>query len=108
MNDNFGSIIKQYREAKGLSVRQLATQCNINHTDVSKLENNKIKKPSINMLVAISNILGINVLALYLEGDKKYLSYQPIINKCSCLSGSQISKVLHYIDTLQGETQDDI
>lgn len=108
MSDNLGYLIKQYREAKGLSVRQLAAQCNINHTDVSKLENNKIKKPSITMLVAISDILGINALALYLEGDKKYLSYQPIINKCSSLSDIQISKVLHYIDTLQGETHDDI
>lgn len=103
MSNNFGILLKKYRQAKGLSIRQLAIQCDLNHTDISRLENNKIKKPSISMLTSISNILEINLLALYLEGDAKYLAYQPIIDKCTKLSENQILQVVEYISSLQGE-----
>ena len=108
MSNNFGALLKEYRKAKGLSVRQLAIQCKLNHTDISRLENSKIKKPSVSMLIALSNILGVNMLALYLEGEKKYLAYQPIIDKCSSLSESQILQVATYIEMLQGEAKDEI
>ena len=108
MSSSFGSLLKEYRKAKGLSVRQLAIQCKLNNTDISRLENGKIKKPSVSMLIAISKILGANMLALYLEGEKIYLAYQPIIDKCSSLSESQILQVIAYIDKLQGEAKDEI
>ena len=108
MGDNFGTLLRECREAKKLSVRQLAIQCKINHTDISRLERNKIKKPSVSMLIAISEVLGKNMLAMYLEDERRYLAYQPIINKCSGLSESQMSQVLSYIDMLQGETKDEI
>lgn len=108
MGDNFGTQLRKCRKAKGLSIRQLALQCKINHTDISKLEHNKIKKPSVSMLIAISEILGMNMLAMYLEDEKKYLAYQPIIDKCLGLSERQIIQVLDYIDMLQGETKDEI
>mgnify|MGYP000143753620 FL=1 len=71
-----GKLIQEKRRALGLSVRKLAILANINHTDVTKLEHNKIQKPSINTLLSLSKILDVNLLAAYLEGEEKYLKYQ--------------------------------
>ena len=101
MSNNLGAIIKSNREAKGLSVRDLAKLANINHTDVSKLENNKILKPSIKMLLSISKVLQVNILAAYLEGAEKYLSYKQIIDSCTDLSKDQLQEVLNHINNIK-------
>lgn len=101
MVNNLGAIIKQARLQKGLTVRQLAMLCHINHTDVSKLEHNKIQKPSLSMLVGISDELNTNLIAACLEDDATYLQYKNIINKCSGLNQEQINTISNFIDTLR-------
>ena len=101
MNDNIGAIIRYNREAKRLSVRDLAKLAKINHTDVSKLENGKILKPSIKMLLAVSEVLQINLLAAYLEDEKNFLFYKPIIDSCTDLNEDQLEEVLIYINGLK-------
>lgn len=101
MNDNIGAIIRSNREAKRLSVRDLAKLANINHTDVSKLEHNKRLKPSIKMLLALSKALQTNLLAAYLEDDENYLFYKTIIDSCTDLNEDQLKKVLTYINELK-------
>ena len=97
MKDNLGEIIHLNRKRMGLSVRDLAKCSGINHTDVSKLEKNKIQKPSIKMLVSISNVLNINLLAIYLENYEYNLYYKPIIECCTNLSKPQLEEVLTFI-----------
>lgn len=104
MKNSLGEIIKLNREKAGLSVRDLAKLSSINHTDVSKLEKNKIQKPSIKTLVSISNVLKINLLAIYLEDSERYLYYQPIIENCSDLTKSQQEAVLEYIQQIKRGT----
>lgn len=101
MKNNLGKIIQLNREKVGLSVRDLAKRCGINHTDVSKLEKNKIQKPSIKSLVSLSNVLNINLLAIYLEDSERYIYYQPIIDGCSNLTKSQQKAVLDYIQQMK-------
>lgn len=101
MKNNLGKIIQLNREKAGLSVRDLAKSSGINHTDVSKLEKNKIQKPSIKVLVSLSNILNINLLAIYLEDSERYLYYQPIIESCSDLTKTQQKAVLEYIQQIK-------
>ena len=105
MNSDFGSIIKSIRENKGLSVRTLAKLADINHTDVSKLEHNKIIKPSIGMLLSLSKILQTNLLALYLEGDESYLYYKSLIDCSVGLTQDQLQNVVNYINDLKGKVQ---
>ena len=100
MND-LGSLIKHVREEMGISVRDLAKLAEINHTDVSKLEHNKIKKPSISMLISISKVLKFNFLAAYLEDDSTYLRYKPIIELCDDLCEEQISETISYINEIK-------
>lgn len=101
MNNDFGAVLKAHREVAGLSVRDLAKLANINHTDVSKLENNKILKPSIKMLLSISEVLKVNLLAAYLEDEDKYLRYKPIIDGCTGLNSDQLQNVLNLINNLK-------
>ncbi len=101
MKNNLGEIIQLNRENSGLSVRDLAKLSGINHTDVSKLEKNKIQKPSIRTLVSLSNVLNINLLAIYLEESERYLYYQPIIEMCSDLTKTQQDAVLEYIQQIK-------
>ena len=37
----FGDNLKKLREARGLSVRELASQCDVDFSKINKLENNK-------------------------------------------------------------------
>ena len=101
MKNNLGKIIQLNREKEGLSVRDLAKRSGINHTDVSKLEKNKIQKPSIKTLISLSNVLNINLLAIYLEDSERYLYYQPIIENCSDLTKAQQQAVLGFIQQLK-------
>ena len=105
MNNTLGITIKQCRELAGLSIRELAKLAEINSTDVSKLEKNKILKPSVKMLLALSKVLNINLFAVYLEGSEKYVLYKPIIESCSNLNQEQIQEVIQFINTLKDSNQ---
>lgn len=105
MRNSLGEIIHLNREKMGLSVRDLAKRSGINHTDVSKLEKNRIQKPSIKMLVSISNVLNINLLAVYLENDEHYLYYKPIIESCTNLNQQQLEEVLTFIQQIKNRGQ---
>ena len=82
-------------------MRELAKLAEINHTDVSKLEKNKILKPSVKALLSLSNVLQINLFAVYIEDSEKYLLYKPIIESCSVLNQEQIKEVLRFINVLK-------
>jgi len=59
---NIGKALKEQRELKGLSQRQLANLCNNNmsHATISRLEAGKVV-PSINIVVAIVKALKIDI-----------------------------------------------
>ena len=40
--EKFGAHIRKFREAKGLSQRELSYQCNIDNSKISKIEQGKI------------------------------------------------------------------
>jgi transcriptional regulator with XRE-family HTH domain len=101
MIDNLGELIKLYRLKKGLTLDQLAKLCHINDTDISKLEHNKIKKPSLSTLISLSNILEVNLIAACIENGKTFTKYKEIINSCTKLNEVQLRQVLNYINSLQ-------
>lgn len=95
-----GKLIQEKRMKQGLSVRKLAVLAKVNHTDITKLEHNKIQKPSIKTLLSLSKILNTNLIAAYLEGEEKYLKYQSIIERCTELNDEQLLKVIKYINSI--------
>ena len=100
MVQNFGELIRSTRISKGLSERELAYLCSAHDTDIHKLETNKIKKPSIKLLIAMSKALEINLLAAFLEDDYIFYTYKSIIDKCAKLDMEKLKQLENYIDTL--------
>jgi transcriptional regulator with XRE-family HTH domain len=54
-----GPFIKERREVKGWSKRRLATEANISHTEVHRIENGERQNPSIPVLNALADALGV-------------------------------------------------
>jgi transcriptional regulator with XRE-family HTH domain len=60
MEKTLGGLLKDARELRRLSLRELEIQSGISNAYLSQLENNKIKKPSANTLYKLSDIFNIN------------------------------------------------
>jgi transcriptional regulator with XRE-family HTH domain len=55
-----GGILKEARELRRLSLREIETQSGISNAYLSQLENDKIKKPSANTLYKLSGLFKID------------------------------------------------
>jgi transcriptional regulator with XRE-family HTH domain len=56
-----GSFLKQRRELMMLTLRQVEEAIGISNAYLSQLENNKIKKPSLNFLYKLGNLYGVEL-----------------------------------------------
>lgn len=70
-----GEFIKERRTAKGLSKRQLAEKAGVSHSEVHRIENGERQNPSVPMLIAIADALGVPkddilILAGYKTNDE--------------------------------------
>jgi transcriptional regulator with XRE-family HTH domain len=57
--NTLGEFIKERRLAKGLSKRALAEKAKISHTEVHRIENGDRKNPSVPVLNALADALGV-------------------------------------------------
>jgi transcriptional regulator with XRE-family HTH domain len=55
-----GNFVKERREAKGWSKRRLATEANISHTEVHRIEIGERQSPSVPVLNALAEALGVS------------------------------------------------
>lgn len=60
MEKTVGNILKDQRERKRLTLREVEIQSGISNAYLSQLENDKIKKPSANTLYKLSELFGVN------------------------------------------------
>ncbi len=60
----FGENLKRIRESKNLSFRQLATRCNIDYSDLSKIEKGK-RDIQLSTLLELSKGLDIHPRVLF-------------------------------------------
>lgn len=58
--NNIGELIKNAREEKGYSARELAKLCDISHTEISNIESGKRVKPAILTLKAFEKYLDLD------------------------------------------------
>ena len=58
--DNIGELIKNAREEKGYSARELAKLCDISHTEISHVEKGQSVKPAILTLKAFEKYLDLD------------------------------------------------
>mgnify|MGYP004589792045 CR=1 FL=1 len=67
MKENkLNDYIKEKREQLGISQRELARRIKIDNSTISYIETGRIKKPSISILVKISEELNLNIFELIL------------------------------------------
>ncbi len=59
-NNLFGTFLKDMRNEKGISLRELAKRVNISHSYLSNLENGKKPPPGNKLLIDIANALSLN------------------------------------------------
>jgi transcriptional regulator with XRE-family HTH domain len=55
----FGIHLRKLREQKGLSMREIASRCDIDYARISKIENNKAN-PSLSFLLELAEGLGVH------------------------------------------------
>lgn len=60
METTIGKILKEARELRRLSLREVEIQSGVSNAYLSQLENDKIKKPSANTLYKLSELFNIN------------------------------------------------
>jgi len=63
---SIGNKVKELREQRGLSIRQLAEEVGCSGSLISQLENNKVD-PSISTLKRIARALGVNIVDFFME-----------------------------------------
>ena len=59
-----GKNIRKLRKLNNLTMSQLAEKCNISQSYISDLENGNVKKPSIDKIYKIAEVLGVSVYQL--------------------------------------------
>ena len=65
----FGAILREAREARGLSQEALALECDIDRSYVSRMERG-LRQPTIAMLIRLSETLGVRASALILKLER--------------------------------------
>ena len=56
---SFGTALREYRRAAGLSQRDLAERTGLDFSYISKLENGRLPPPAADTVVAICGVLGV-------------------------------------------------
>ncbi len=68
-SNSFGLLLRKLRLKKGLSIKKLSSDLNINYTYISKLENNK-SIPSEDFIKKVSDTFGYDQEELMLRAGK--------------------------------------
>lgn len=61
MQDSFGSLLRYFREQKGLSLVELSNRCEISPSYINRLETNSRRCPTYVIIKKLSEGLGIDV-----------------------------------------------
>lgn len=81
MKNKLGNLIKEKREKKGISKIELAKKIDINKSSMYRIENGEFKKPSIEILLSLSNELDIPFDKLLLLAGYEVTKYKKILSK---------------------------
>lgn len=116
MEKTLGKILKEARELRRLSLREVEIQSGVSNAYLSQLENEKIKKPSANTLYKLSELFNINfddlmVVAGIVEKKKEStkddghfaFSSENLTN----LTSSEYEELVKYLKYLRYQQKDD-
>ena len=72
-----GPLLKRYRQAKGLSQRELGRQAHVRQALISELETGKSRDAHAQILLRLANVLGVTLLELLGEESRSDQRYSP-------------------------------
>lgn len=104
-----GATLKEYREMMKLTLRQVEESVGISNAYLSQLENDKIKKPSANVLYKLSCLYCVNIeVFLYAAGiikDKPLTNSNLIQNiaKAAQLTPEEEAQLMQYLQFLRSK-----
>lgn len=101
---DLGKMIKQKREAIGLSQKKLGDACGVSDSEIFKIENGTRKNPNWNTLCKIAQNLNFHpVEILLIAGYLTEKSIKPVsqLRGLERLTESEIENVQLFIDFLQ-------
>ncbi|WP_421940634.1 helix-turn-helix domain-containing protein [Pedobacter sp.] len=115
VNKSLGKILKDARELKGISLRELEIQSGISNAYLSQLENDKIKKPSANTLYRLSELFNMNFDDLMVSAGivekKKESTVQTgcfaFSSAMGDLTEEERDKIIEYLKFLRHQTKND-
>jgi transcriptional regulator with XRE-family HTH domain len=95
----FGEVIRSKREAKGISLREMAKKLNLSPTYLSKVERDEIPPPAVERIVALAQFLGLPSDELFALADRVPDDLLPIIKG----KPTTVPELLRLIDRLTDE-----
>jgi transcriptional regulator with XRE-family HTH domain len=101
--ESLGSTLKKTRESISLTLRQVEEATGISNAYLSQLENDKIKKPSANVLYKLADLYKIELNVL--------LSAAGIIKKVDSqgkTSNEWVNRIAFYAENLNDESKKEI
>ena len=110
-----GKILKEARELKQISLRELEIQSGISNAYLSQLENDKIKKPSANTLYRLSELFNMNFDDLMVSAgivEKKkdstlHTGNFAFSSAMGDLTNDERDKIMEYLKFLRHQTKND-
>jgi len=112
MEQTVGKILKQARELKRLSLREVEIQSGVSNAYLSQLENDKIKKPSANTLYKLAELFNINfddlmVAAGIVEKKKEVKHEGHFAFSSENLTPNEEKELIEFLKYLRFKNKDD-
>lgn len=98
---NLGKMIKNKREAAGLSQKRLGTACGLSDSEIMKIENGQRKTPSWKNLCKIAQALGFHPFEILLEAGyitKKDINPEVRLHGLDKLNENDIGIIQLFVD----------
>ncbi|MDR6941347.1 helix-turn-helix domain-containing protein [Mucilaginibacter pocheonensis] len=111
-NKTLGGLLKEARELRRLSLREVETQSGISNAYLSQLENDKIKKPSANTLYKLSGLFKIDfddlmVTAGIVEKKETSTAKNDFAFSSENLTDYEREELIKYLKYLRHQQKDD-
>lgn len=107
MDNSFGNRIKELRNLRGLTQEQLAEQCNVSTTSLSRWESGQ-RRPNIKNQQKLADILCVSIDDFYTELDKNLpqsVILCEILSECQKLDSNEQKFILQIIQGLSSLNQ---
>lgn len=102
-----GKLIRQARDAKGLTTRALAQAIGMNHSTITYLEQGEVESPAIKTLEALSRVLEIpfdDLFALAGYGRREVMPSLPVYLRSKYnLSAADVAELEEHFEKLRNK-----